>query len=83
MRRGGRHATTTGGAPDIRTLLRVLPDLWPRDHPNLRVRVVIALAFLILAKVAVLITPFLYRAAVDGLAPADGALIIVPFHWRR
>ena len=67
MRRGRRP--TTQGTPDMRTLFRVLPDLWPDDQPGLRIRVVIALFFLILAKVAVLATPFLYRSAVDGLAP--------------
>ena len=76
MRRGRRP--TTQGTPDMRTLFRVLPDLWPDDQPGLRVRVIIALFFLILAKVAVLATPFLYRSAVDGLAPGDVSLIAVP-----
>ncbi|MEM1161254.1 MAG: ABC transporter ATP-binding protein/permease [Pseudomonadota bacterium] len=64
--------------PDLRTLVRVLPDLWPKDQANLRFRVVVALLFLILAKAAILMTPFAYRAAVDGLAPTDGTLLVVP-----
>ncbi len=77
MRRGRRP--TTAGTPDIKTLSRVLPDLWPREHPGLRIRVIVALGFLILAKVAVLITPFVYRDAVDALAPEDEiALVAVP-----
>ncbi|MEM7210325.1 MAG: ABC transporter ATP-binding protein/permease [Pseudomonadota bacterium] len=70
--RGSRHPTTTAGTADIRTLLRVIPDLWPSEHLNLRIRVIIALIFLVLAKVAVLFTPFLYRDAVDALT-GDGA----------
>ncbi|MEL7469413.1 MAG: ABC transporter ATP-binding protein/permease [Pseudomonadota bacterium] len=68
---------TTAGTPDVRTLMRVLPDLWPAEHPNLRLRVVIALGFLVLAKVAVLITPFLYRDAVDALT-GEAAVLAVP-----
>ncbi|MEM7188781.1 MAG: ABC transporter ATP-binding protein/permease, partial [Pseudomonadota bacterium] len=64
---------------DIRTMIRVMPDLWPREHPGLRVRVVVAVIFLLLAKVAILITPFAYRDAVDGLAPsAEVAVVVVP-----
>ena len=76
MRRG-RRPTTNASTPDTRTLLRVLPDLWPREHLNLRIRVIVALVFLVLAKVAVLITPFIYRDAVDALA-GETALMAVP-----
>ena len=47
----------------------MLPDIWPKDQPGLRVRVVVALGLLVLAKAATLVTPFAYRATVDGLAP--------------
>ena len=78
MRRG-RRPTTTAGAPDIRTLSRVLPDLWPREHAGLRARVIGSLILLVLAKVSVLITPFVYRDAVDALAPeGEAALVAVP-----
>ena len=73
MRRGRRP--TTAGTPDFRTLMRVLPDIWPADQPGLRVRVVVSLILLVLAKAAVLVTPFAYRAAVDGLAPTDVAVV--------
>lgn len=76
MRRG-RRSTTNTATPDTRTLLRVLPDLWPREHFGLRVRVIVALVFLVLAKVAVLITPFIYRDAVDALT-GDTAMMAVP-----
>ena len=60
-------------APDIRILARVLPDLWPRGRPDLRLRVVASLVLLVLGKAALIVTPFFYRAAVDALAPAAGA----------
>ena len=78
MRRARPGTTPTAGTPDLRTLVRVLPDLWPADQPGLRVRVVLALVLLVLAKVAVLVTPFLYRDAVDSLDPAGVAVVAVP-----
>ena len=74
MRRGRRPST--GGTPDFRTLIRVLPDLWPADQPTLRLRVIGALGFLMLAKLAVLATPFVYRDAVDALAPQEAAIVV-------
>ncbi|MFK7945205.1 MAG: ABC transporter ATP-binding protein/permease [Paracoccaceae bacterium] len=74
MRRGRRSSTE--GTPDFRTLIRVLPDLWPSDQPALRVRVVVALGLLMLAKLAVLATPFIYRDAVDALAPESVAIVV-------
>jgi len=68
MRRG-RRGRATEGAPDLRTLVRVLPDLWPRDRADLRLRVVVSLVLLVLAKAATIVTPFFFRAAVDGLTP--------------
>ena len=77
MRRARPGSPPIAGTPDLRTLARVMPDLWPADQPSLRVRVVVALMLLVLAKVAVLVTPFLYRGAVDGLAP-ETAVVAVP-----
>jgi len=77
MRRGRRMIAK--GAPDLETVLRVLPDLWPKGRPGLRVRVIGALIFLVLAKAAVLATPFIYRDAVDALAQSQAeAIIVVP-----
>ncbi len=65
----------TAGRPGFRTLARVLPDVWPADQPGLRARVIIALILLVMAKAAVLVTPFAYREAVDGLAPQGVAAV--------
>lgn len=51
-----------------RTIRAVAPYLWPAEHPWVKKRVIIAIGFLILAKIISVSTPFLYKAAVDGLA---------------
>ena len=48
---------------------RMLPYLWPAGDVEARVRVSAALALLAAAKLATVATPFLYKWAVDALAP--------------
>ncbi|ARS28590.1 ABCB family ABC transporter ATP-binding protein/permease [Sphingomonas sp. KC8] len=50
-------------------LRRFLPYLWPAGNPGLRLRVVIALGLVMLAKATTLAMPFAYKAAVDRMAP--------------
>ncbi|WP_404426926.1 ABCB family ABC transporter ATP-binding protein/permease [Thalassospira australica] len=50
-----------------------LPYLWPRGEFELKVRVVIALLFLVGAKVANVYVPVLYKYAVDALDGGDKA----------
>jgi ATP-binding cassette subfamily B protein len=51
-----------------RTIRKVAPYLWPDDAAWVKRRVVLALAMLLVAKLVAVATPFLYKAAVDGLA---------------
>ena len=51
-----------------RTLRKVAPYLWPKDHLWVRRRVVLALTLLIVAKLIAVGTPLLYKEAVDRLA---------------
>ncbi len=53
----------------MRTIRRVLPYLWPADNREIRIRVVLALVALVLARVISVITPFFYKGAVDAMAP--------------
>ncbi|HMR31218.1 MAG TPA: ABC transporter ATP-binding protein/permease [Geminicoccaceae bacterium] len=46
----------------------VLPHLWPRDEPRLRRRVLVAVGFLVAAKLVNISVPFFLKAVVDGLA---------------
>ena len=64
--------------PDFRAIATLLPYLWPREDAGLRLRVVAALVCLVVAKVAIVYTPMLYKAAVDALSTPDRTLIVVP-----
>ncbi|MEM6933850.1 MAG: ABC transporter ATP-binding protein/permease [Pseudomonadota bacterium] len=66
-----RGRSPTDGTPDLSILIRAFPDLWPKGRPDLRLRVVVAIALLVGAKAATLMMPFVYRAAVDGLTTAE------------
>ncbi|MDG2482582.1 MAG: ABC transporter ATP-binding protein/permease [Alphaproteobacteria bacterium] len=60
-------------------MLSLLPYLWPAGEWNLRARVVIAMVFLVLSKVAIVMVPIFYKDAVDALVSAEeGLLLIVP-----
>ena len=52
---------------NVGTLRRLFEYLWPKGQPAMRVRVVLAVACLVLAKVAVIFVPLFYRDAVDAL----------------
>ncbi len=50
------------------SVLRALaPYVWPEDRPDLRLRVVLAVIALVLAKVVTVVTPFAFKGAVDWL----------------
>jgi len=60
------------------TISRVAPYLWPRGETGIKLRVIIALAMLLISKLIAVGTPFLYKGAVDALAPgadSTGALL--------
>jgi ATP-binding cassette subfamily B protein len=58
------------------TVKSLLPYLWPKGELGLRVRVVLAAAALILAKVATVIVPIIYSHAVNALSPKNGPLVV-------
>ncbi len=61
----------------IRSFAELSPHLWPKGALDLRVRVVAAMFFLILAKLINVAIPFAYKAIVDSLsAPPDGILVL-------
>jgi ATP-binding cassette subfamily B protein len=67
------------GAPrsNADTIRSLLPYLWPRGDLGARTRVVLAVLFLILAKVATIYVPLIYSHSVDALSPKGGALPLV------
>ena len=71
---------TTAGAgrrSGWQTVKLFFPYLWPADRPDLRRRVLFALGFLVLAKIANVIVPYFYKAAVDALS-VEATVITVP-----
>ena len=57
----------------LRTILRVVPYLWPKDHFDIRLRVVLALVLLVFAKATINFAPFLYRDAVNALTESGNS----------
>src|SRR5580700_6011688 len=62
----------------LRALKGLAPYLWPRDSLELRVRVILAVAFLVAAKLINIGIPLLYKQAVDALSGDHPAIIAVP-----
>ena len=64
----------------LKTLLSLLPYLWPKGRADLRFRVLLAFGFLMAAKVATVYVPLLLGWAVDALSPdaATGLVAAIP-----
>jgi ATP-binding cassette subfamily B protein len=61
------------------TVASLLPYLWPKGDVGLRVRVVLAMACLVMAKVATVYIPIVYSHIIDTLAPkAGGQALALP-----
>jgi ATP-binding cassette, subfamily B, heavy metal transporter len=65
-----------GRSGDLSVLRELAPYIWPEGRPDLRMRVVLALGALIVAKAVTLLVPIAYKAIVDLLTgEASGAEI--------
>ena len=63
----------------LATVFSLMPYLWPKHEPGLRLRLVLASIAMLLAKVATVYVPILYSHAVDALAhKSPGDIILVP-----
>ncbi|MBE7733599.1 ABCB family ABC transporter ATP-binding protein/permease [Devosia faecipullorum] len=60
------------------TIRNLWTYMWPEDRPDLRLRVVLALAALLASKVATTVVPFAYKGIIDSLdgTTTDSALIL-------
>ena len=67
----------------VQILKDLLPYLWPKGHPELKARVVIAMLALVLSKVVTVATPYAFKYATDALtatgSPAAIALSVPLF----
>jgi ATP-binding cassette, subfamily B, heavy metal transporter len=59
------------GRSTLQTIISLLPYLWPTGNTGARARVVIALVFMVLAKVATVYVPVIYGRIIAALAPQD------------
>jgi ABC-type transport system involved in Fe-S cluster assembly fused permease/ATPase subunit len=55
--------------PAWATLRRFLPYLWPEGEPQLKIRIVLALALVLVGKAVILIMPFAYKGIIDSMSP--------------
>ncbi len=61
----------------LQTIISLLPYMWPTQNPGARFRVVVALLFMVLSKIATVYVPVVYGRIVDGLAPKDETQVFV------
>jgi ABC-type transport system involved in Fe-S cluster assembly fused permease/ATPase subunit len=64
------------------TLRRFMPYLWPRDYPELRLRIVAAMVFILLSTAMQMTMPYFLKWAVDAMAVTgpklmNGAMLFV------
>jgi ABC-type transport system involved in Fe-S cluster assembly fused permease/ATPase subunit len=64
--------------PTIRAVKMLFPYLWQRGTFDIRLRVGLAVAFLIAAKLANVFVPILYKRSVDALTSHAGIAIALP-----
>ena len=62
----------------LTTVKVLLPYLWPKNAREMRIRVVVALIFLIAAKAITVAVPIIYKLAVDKITNTGDAIVIVP-----
>ena len=71
---GDAKAEPVRQRPALETLRNLWPYMWPKDRSDLKLRVLIALATLVAAKIITVLVPYTYKWATDGLiAAAKGA----------
>ncbi|PPR66507.1 MAG: ATM1-type heavy metal exporter [Alphaproteobacteria bacterium MarineAlpha3_Bin1] len=78
MRNREPGPSRTGPRKDWRTICTLLPYLWPPGEAGIRVRVVMAMVLLTLAKITNVVVPIFYKHAVDALSTNTAAVLAVP-----
>jgi len=73
------------GAPSLRPLWMLMPYLWPKGRPGLRLRVVVSMVCLVLAIAATGVFPLVMRSATNALSTTASISlgISVPAAWAR
>jgi len=64
---GAKGAVDADEAGILNSLSNLWPYMWPKDRPDLKLRVLYATFFMILGKVVTVLIPYLYKLATDAL----------------
>src|SRR5215813_11683554 len=75
-----REISSDRGGALLPTLIGLWPYIWPSDRRDLKLRVVIAMGLLVLAKLATIAVPFTFKWATDALA-GQGSAPFAPSSW--
>jgi len=68
-----RREVSAEGGSMFRALYYLWPYIWPADRRDLKLRVLVAMLLLLLAKLATIAVPFTYKWATDALAGQGSA----------
>ena len=77
MTAAGSQEQATKSSSGFSALWRFLPMLWPKGQLELKLRVVGAMALVLMGKAAVLLMPFAYKAVIDRMSTRDAAVALV------
>jgi len=62
----------------VSTIRNLWPYMWPSDRPELKQRVWLAFAALVVAKIVTVYVPFMYKYATDALVGNDDEIAFLP-----
>src|SRR5213082_1229424 len=75
-----REISSDKGTSLLGTMAGLWPYIWPRDRRDLKLRIWIAMALLLLAKLATIAVPFTFKWATDALV-WEGSAPVAPSSW--
>ena len=75
-----REISADQGGSLLKTMAGLWPYIWPSDRRDLKLRVLIAMVLLLLAKLATIAVPFTFKWAVDALT-GQGTAPVAPASW--
>ena len=75
-----REISADQGGSLLKILAALWPYIWPSERRDLKIRVLIAMVLLLLAKLATIAVPFTFKWAVDALT-GEGTAPVAPSSW--
>jgi ATP-binding cassette subfamily B protein len=75
-----RDVSSDASASLLGTLASLWPYIWPSTRRDLKLRVLVAMTLLVVAKLATIAVPFTFKWAVDALT-GQGSAPVAPTNW--